>query len=123
MSDPRTGVAGGDAHLTWALRTEPGSSEGARGVLTVEASLQPPSRALFISVITQSYEVSFIFILCLQMGLERLNNVPSVSYPEGTKLCLWLPVCSFAQLSRTKGKAIKGQGTNCILELCLLRYR
>lgn len=48
MSDPRTGVAGGDAHLTWALRTEPGSSEGAGGVLTVEASLQLPRAEPFL---------------------------------------------------------------------------
>lgn len=30
-----------------------------------------------------------------------------------------VPVCPFVQLSSTKGKAIKGQGTNCILDYLL----
>lgn len=39
MPDPRAGVTGGDEHLTWVPRTEPGSSEGAGSVLNSKTSL------------------------------------------------------------------------------------
>lgn len=47
MSDPRTGVVGGDEHLTWVLRTEPGSSEGAGSVLTYGGFSLAPEQSPF----------------------------------------------------------------------------